>query len=409
MANSFINSDLLSKEAAAHFTLNNTFYGTANHSYDGMFTDRTYDAGDTINIRLSNFGKVQRGDTVIASDIVETSLPLTLQQLYSYPVAYTTEDLSTKIRENTWKERVFYPGVNALIAEINKDIAALAALTTYNYVGTPGTAISTFAAVDEVSAEMDEMAVPMANRYMALTPSNSSSLKSALQNSFNQTLNEGISLASRLGHLSTFDMFSEQLIATHSTYSGALGTPVVNGAVSSGNTIVLSGLTASITGIFKAGDVIEFDTDTLHKVDPISKSDTGRRMQFVITQDADSGIGGACTITVSPSIIGDSTNPNQNIINVPAVATNEIPNGAALLRPDTHKCNLAYTNESLYMVTPPLVQFEGVESSTFRDPKTGVSLRVSKTAEVLSNKNIMRIDILTGFLWIPSHTWRIIT
>ena len=407
MANTFINSTLLSKEAAAHFRLNNTFYGTANHAYDGMFTDRTYDPGDTVNIRLRNFGKVQRGNTVTAVDIVETSLPLTLQQLYSYPVTYTTDDLSTKLRANTWMDRVFYPGVDALIASINKDIAANAALVTYNWSGTVGTQINTFAAVDTISAQMDEMAIPMQNRYFAMTPSNSSALKSSLQNAFNQTLNTEISLQSKLGHLSTFDMFSEQLIATHTAYAGALGTPIVNGAVTSGNTIVLSGCTPSITGLFKAGDVVEF-TDVF-KVDPIAKSNTGREMQFVITADADSTAGGACTILVSPTIIGDSTNPNQNIINSPAVATNEIPNGSALTRPATHKANIAYTNESLYMVMPPLAPLDAPESSTFKDPETGVSIRVSKSAEILDNKNVMRMDVLCGFLWIPSHTWRIVT
>jgi len=408
MANTYINSELLSKSAVAHFRLNNTFFGTANHAYDGMFIDKTYDPGNTVNLRLKNFGKVQRGNTVTAVDIVETSLPLTLQQLYSYPVTYTTDDLSTKLRMNTWMDRVFYPGVDSLVAEINKDIAANAALVTYNWDGVVGTEISTFAAVDTISAQMDELAIPMANRYMALTPGNSSKLKSSLQNSFNTTLNEEISIGSRMGKLSTFEMYSEQLIATHAAYPAAsIGTPVVNGAVTSGNTIVLSGLTASITGIFKAGDVISISD--VFKVDPIAKNNAGHKMQFVITADADSTAGGACTILVSPTIIGDSTNPNQNIVNSPAVATNEIPNGATVFRPETHKANIAYTNESLYFVTPPLAKFDVEESYTFKDPETGLSMRVSKSAEILNNKNVLRIDILCGYLWIPSHTFRVIT
>lgn len=408
MANTLITSSLLSKEAAARFRLSNTFYATANHTYDNMFTDNTYEPGQTVNIRLKNFGKVQRGDTVTAVDIVETSLPLKLKALYSYPVTYTTTELSVELTAMLWKERVFMPGVDALIAEINKDIAAEAALVTYNWYGTVGTYVNTFATVDQVSAQMDEMAIPMYKRYMALNPANSSALKSSLQNAFNQTLNTEISLQSKLGHLSTFDMFSEQLIATHNAYTaGPLGTPIVNGAVSSGNSIVLSGLTGGITGIFKAGDVIEIDD--VYKVDPIAKSDTNRKMQFVITADADSDGGGACTILVSPTIIGDSTNPNQNIINQPPIATNVIPNGAAVTRPTTHKANIAYTQESLYMVMPPLAKMDSPDSETTIDPETRVSLRVSKTSEVLNNRNIMRIDALVGFLWIPTHTWRVIS
>lgn len=407
MANVYISSTLLSKEAAARFRLQNSFYATANHTYDSMFTDRTYDSGDTVNIRLRNFGQVKRGNTVTAADIKETSLPLVLQTLYSYPVAYTTDDLSTELRANSWKERVFFPGVDALIGEINKDIAAKAALVTYNWYGTVGTAVNSFTIVDLISAQMDEMAVPSDGRYMALTPANSSALKSSLQNSFNTTLNTEISLRSEMGHLSTFDMFSEQLVATHTAFATTLGTPVVNGAVTSGATIVLGGLTATKTGIYKAGDVIEIDD--VFKVDPITKSNTGRKMQFVITADADSDGAGACTILVSPTIVGANTNPSQNIVNSPAVAANEIPDTATVTRPATHKANIAYTNESLYMVTPPLAPMDSPDSSTFTDPETGISIRVSKSSEILANQNIMRLDILCGYVWIPSHTWRVIS
>ncbi len=408
MANSFINSTLLSKEAAAHFILNNTFFHTANHSYDGMFTDRTYDAGDTVNIRLKNFGKVQRGNTVTASDIVESSLPLTLQSLYSYPVTYTTDDLSTKLRADTWMDRVFYPGVDAIIGEINKDIAVSAALHTYNWFGTVGTPINSFTTIDSISAQMTELAIPMQHRYMALTPANSSALKSSLQNSFNTTLNTDISMQSKLGHLSTFDMFEEQLIATHTAYeAGPIGTPLVNGDVSSGNVIAMDGFTATITTIVKAGDIIEIAD--VYKVDPITKTNTGRLMQFVATLNASSSPAGELSFTVSPAIIGDSTNPNQNIVNSPAVATNVVPDNAVVTVVSSHRANLAYTNESLYIVTPPLAKLDTPESSTFRDPKTGISLRVSKSAEILDNKNVLRVDVLCGYLWIPSHTFRVIS
>ena len=406
MANELTTSELLSREAAARFRLNNSFFATASNKYDGMFTDRTYESGQSVNIRLKNFGKVQRGDTVTVVDVLERFQTLTLKPLYSYPVAFTTTDLTTDMRVD-WLDRVFYPGVDALVSNINRDIALEALSVSYNWTGNAGTYVNSFGAVDTVSAQMDEMAIPMYKRYMCLNPANSSALKISLQNAFNQTLNTGISLQSKLGHLSTFDMFSEQLIPTHTAYAGALGTPIVNGPVTSGNTIVLSGLTASITGIFKAGDVIEIDD--VYKVDPIAKSDTGRKMQFVITADADSDIGGACTILVSPTIIGDSTNPNQNIVNRPPLVTNEVPNGAAITRPATHKANFAYTEESLYIVTPPLAQMRTPNSYTHTDKETGISVRVSEIADVLNNKNIMRIDVLTGFTWIPTHLWRVIS
>jgi len=48
-------------------------------------------------------------------------------------------------------------------------------------------------------------------------------------------------------------------------------------------------------------------------------------------------------------------------------------------------------------------------SYTHTDKETGISVRVSEIADVLNNKNIMRIDVLTGFTWIPTHLWRVIS
>lgn len=407
MANTFINSTLLSKEAAVEFELNNTFLSTANRKFDGLFTDQTYDAGDTVNLRLDNQYLVKRGDTVTSGDVVESSLPLTLQQLYSVPVEYSTVDLSTKLRANTWMDRVFRPAVRNLCSEVNKDIAALAETQTYIHAGTPGTAVATFAAIDQLGARLLERGVmPNQDWYCTLNPSDASSLKSALQNSFNTTLNTEISLRSQLGRLSYFDMYTDQSIAVHTPDTTSIGTPVVNGAVSSGSIINMSGLTPSTTGIVKAGDVISIAG--VQSVNRVTRQSTGQDMQFVVTADANSDVSGDIEVHVSPAIISDTANPRRNV-------TNAVPNAAAITFNGTnaaraaHKVNLAYTASALNVVTPPLAPLDAPESSVFKDTKSGLSLRVSKTSEVLNNKNILRIDLLTGYRWMPSQVVRLMS
>jgi len=415
MANTLINSTLLSKQAAAYFKLNNTFIATANRQYDGMFSDNTYDAGQTINIRLDNQHIVQRGDAVTASDIKETYLPLTLQDLYTVYVNYSTVDLSTTLRYNTWKERVLLPAVQNIIADINKDIAAAAANSIYLTTGTPGSSINTFAEVDIAGAILAEQGVDQGKDwFFAINHRDGSALKTALQNSFNTTLNKEISFGSRMGKLSYFDFYYDQSIARHQSYTGDYGTPVVNGAVSSGNSIVASGFTGSITGILKQGDVIEITHDTLQPyfVNRVNKVNTGQYAQFVVTADADSSAGGAVTIPVSPTINIDTSDPNQNL-------SGAIPDGATItvIRKGTvadgldglQNVNLAYSSSGLYAVCPPLEKLDGQDSSTFTDPETGWSLRVSKGSDIANNVNQLRIDVLCGYLWIPSQAVRVVS
>jgi len=415
MPNTLITSTLLSKQMAATFKLNNTFIATANRQYDGMFSNNTYDAGQVVNIRLDNQHIVQRGDSVTAKDIKETYLPLTLQQLFTVYINYSTVDLSTKLRYDTWKDRVLNPAVHNIISDINKEIAADAANSAYYTVGTPGTAINTFAEVDLAGAVMAEQGIDKSkNWYFAINHRDSSALKSSLQNSFNKTLNQDISFGSRMGKLSYFDFYEDQSIAKHQSYTGDYGAPLVNGDVTSGNTIVADGFTASITGILKKGDVIEITHPTLQPyfVNRVNKVNTGQYAQFVVTADADSSAGGAVTILVNPTINIDVNDPNRNL-------SGKIPDGATItvIRKGTvadgldglQNVNLAYPSCGLYAVCPPLQEFDGMDSSTTTDPDTGWSVRVSKCGQIAENLNSLRLDVLCGWVWIPSQVVRVVS
>lgn len=408
MANQFINSDLLSKEAAVEFRLANTFFATANRKYEGMFSDNTYDPGKSVDIRLDNQYLVKRGDTVTAGDVKETYEALPLQELYSVPVTYSTTDLSTELRANSWKERVFYPAVRNLVGDVNKDLALLAATQTYIHSGVPGTPINTFAAIDLDGTILFERGIsPAQPWYYAINPRDGSALKAALQNAFNTTLNKEISLRSELGRLSYFDMMMDQSIAVHTPYTGGVMTATsiqVNADVTSGSTIVLKGLTADITGIFEAGDTLEITG--VQSVNRTTRATTGQDMQFVVTADADS-VGAVATVLVYPEIITDVDNPNRNVTGkIPEDGVVKVNGVDGTVVQVAHKVNLAYSINALHLVTPPLAPLDSPDSTVFKDPTSGLSLRVSKTATVLANTNTMRIDLLAGYRWIGSQVVR---
>ena len=70
----------------------------------------------------------------------------------------------------------------------------------------------------------------------------------------------------------------------------ATGTPLVNGASQTGNTLVTDGWTTGITNIMRAGDYFHFDTPT------------SKRELKMITADVNSDGGGNATLTFEPPL-----------------------------------------------------------------------------------------------------------
>ena len=163
------------------------------------------------------------------------------------------------------------------------------------------------------------------------------SLKQGLQNNFTPVFNEEIVRQSAIGPLSYFDILQSQNIVRHVAGAGPTlhpgDTQTVNGAVASGNTIVLAGASASVTNYFLPGDLISIAG--VFSVNPLSRASTGQNMQFVITAPASSSGGGAITVTVSPVIISDTSSPLQNV-------SNAVPTGAAVTVVPSYNINIAY-------------------------------------------------------------------
>lgn len=403
MANQFITTDLVSNTALAMFANNAPFVMTASRIYQDDFVSTGYKIGDTLQVRRQNHFIVGDGSVASPQDIIESVETITIAHQYHALIAYTIQDLTLRIEDFS---RLFIaPAVQEIITKMEQDIAAAAEQNLYFFTGTAGTAINSFATVDTAGAKLLEQGVNIANdSYLAMTVRDGSALKNALLNNFTPVFNEDIVRSSAIGHLSYFDMFQSQNIRRHTAGAGPVSNPgdtlTVNGAVASGNTIVLAGATAGVTDYFVAGDVISIAG--VQSVNPVGRAATGQNMQFVITANASSTGGGAVTITVSPSIISDTSNPNRNV-------NNAVPNAAAVTVVGTHNVNVAYPARGLDIVCPPLYKLQVPYASVAVDNETGLSLTVTQTGDILGYQNYMRIDLLCGFLWHPQYAVRVLS
>ncbi len=403
MPNQFITTQLVSNTALAMFANNAPFVMTGSRIYQDDFQNSGYKIGDTLQVRRQNNFVIGDGSTAVPQDIIETVETITVAHQYHALIAYTVQDLSLRIED--FSRMFIQPAIQNIITQMERDISTAAELTLNFFTGTPGTPINSFQTVDLAGAKLLEQGVNIASdAYLAMTVRDGSSLKSALLNNFTPVFNEDIVRQSAIGHLSYFDIFQSQNITKHisglaaTTYSS--DTLTVNGAVSSGSTIVLAGATISITNYFLPGDLISIAG--VHSTNPLSRASTGQNMQFVITQAANSTSGGAVTISVSPVIISSASSPLQNV-DAP------VPSGAAVTVVNSYNNNVAYPARALDIVCPPLYKLQVPYSSVAIDPETGLSLAVTQTGDILGYQNLMRIDVLCGFSWHQQYAVKLLS
>ena len=393
MANQFITTDLVSNTALTMFANNSPFIMTASRIYQDDFVASGYKIGDTLQVRRQNHFIVGDGSVATPQSIIETVETIVIAHQYHALIAYTIQDLSLRIEDFS---RIFIaPAIQEIITQMEKDISDASEQELNFFTGTAGVAINSFTTVDTAGAKLLEQGVNIASdAYLAMTVRDGSSLKGALLNNFTPVFNEDIVRSSAIGHLSYFDIFQSQNIKHHVAGAGptlySADTLLVNGAVASGTTIVMDGATAGITDYFVVGDLISIAG--VESVNPVGRAATGQDMQFVITANANSDGGGNITVSVSPSIISDTANPNRNV-------SNAVPNNAPVTMVGSHNVNVAYPSRALDIVCPPLYKLQVPYASVAVDPETGLSLAVTQTGDILGYQNYMRLDLLCGFKW----------
>ena len=393
MANQFITTDLVSNTALAMFANNAPFVMTASRIYQDDFVSSGYKIGDTLQVRRQNHFIIGDGSVATPQSIIETVETITIAHQYHALIAYTIQDLSLRIEDFS---RLFIaPAIQEVITKMETDISSSAEQELNFFTGTAGVAINSFSTVDMAGAKLLEQGVNIASdAYMAMTVRDGSSLKGALLNNFTPVFNEDIVRSSAIGHLSYFDIFQSQNIKHHIAGAGPTlhsgDALLVNGAVASGNVIVMDGATISIADYFVVGDLISIAG--VQSVNPVGRASTGQDMQFVVTANASSDGAGNITVSVSPSIISDTLNPNRNV-------SNAIPNNAPVTMVASHNVNVAYPSRGLDIVCPPLYKLQVPYASVAVDPETGLSLAVTQTGDILGYQNYMRIDLLCGFKW----------
>jgi hypothetical protein len=397
MPNTLITPSMIAKEALMQLENNLVFANKVHREYVKEFSGGQ---GSTVAIRRPVKFQTTNGATASLQDVEEKSTNIVVDQRKHVAWEFATQDLTLSIEE--YSERYIKPAAITLAQTVDRSIATLYR-SVWNAVGTPGTTPNSFASVALAAQRLDEMAVEMSDRTMAVNPAAAYAIAN------NQTTLNGVGDVRRTAYekakvaeIANFEMYQSQNIVSHLT--GPLGgTPLVNGgaqAVTYANAVgaswsqslVTDGWTASAALRLRAGDV--FTIANVFAVNPVpgegAKQALPYLQQFTVLADASSDASGNLTCTISPPII--TSGPHQTVSATAADnAAITVLGSAATAYPQ----NLGFHKNAFALVTVPLDMPDGVAFKA-RESHRGLSMRVIKDYDFTNDTDRIRLDILYG-------------
>lgn len=356
--------------------------------------------GDSISLQKPFRTKTASGRVLQKQPMTDLSIPFNINRQEHFGLEVTMRDRTLSVEQ--FSERYLKSGMIQIANVIDRSIL-LTAKEAFFSSGMPGTAIN-LKNFHLAKAYMGQVAVPDDGmRRCILNMLDAAEVSDAISNKSNEMMVKGAIQKGYMGPLAGFDLFESANLPTH-TVGAYGGTPLTAGANQTGDTIQTDGWNAGVTGLLKAGDVIQFAG--VHEINPQSYASTGRLKHFVVQEDVNSDAGGLATIKISPAIndgTGTTTNQEGDIISTKAyqnVDAAPADNAAitVLGSPDTtYRENFLFHRDAiaLAMVDLELPQSATVKSRV-RDPDSGLSLSMTGAYDINEQSEITRIDAVWG-------------
>jgi len=372
--------------------------------------------GNQISVKKPYRVKSTEGRTLGNAPLVDQSTTLVINRQRNVGLPYTLQDKTLSIE--AFSERYIKPAVGEIATLIDKSILDAAELSAYFFSGTVGTALS-HTSMMFANADFNNVAIPDDNNRCAmLNEIDGANISSAVSALFNEGMVKDSVQKGYMGPLSGYEVYSTQLVPTH-TVGDHGGTPLSSGgADQTGSSILTDGWDVSTTGLLLAGNVITFAG--VFEINPVTYESTGRLQSFTVTADVDSDAGGLATIPISPSI-NDGTLTTTDIegttvslsayqnVSAPIADGAEIvvfgdANGIYRQNFLWHKNAIALAMVDLYLPESAAV------AKRVYDADSGLSLSLTKDYDITNHKEITRLDALWGVkVMNPELLFRMIT
>ena len=145
MANTTLTADVVAKMALAILDNELGWLKKIHRGHQEEFSNRVngYKVGETISIRRPADFTVRSGATLSAQDVIEGKTTLTVDQQIGVDFQFSSTDLTLKVTDMA--DRIVKPAMTSIVNHLANDVATQMYQGFYNWVGTPGNQINTFA------------------------------------------------------------------------------------------------------------------------------------------------------------------------------------------------------------------------------------------------------------------------
>ncbi|TXG78026.1 hypothetical protein E6Q11_01810 [Candidatus Dojkabacteria bacterium] len=371
----------------AQFQNNLMFLNIANNDYEQEFNNTT---GTTIRIRKPMNYLVREGSIATPQPIDERADVFVVADQIGVDISVSSIEEALKL-DNMY-ERVFEPAMENLANKVDMYCAAKLSSDVYNAVGNPGSGVSQFSPLTAARQLLLKQGVVDPN-FCVMNMDDSESVKVSLQNTYNTPLNIDVSQRFMLGKGFGMNIMENQNVFAHTNGSFA-GTPLIDGANQSGDTLSIKGFTANEL-VLKAGDIIYFDgTNPVYMLNKRSLVPVGvgasNLQKFIVKADVTSDSSGNASVDISPSIV--LSGAYQNVNTSPADNQPVLLWGSAS---GTYTNNFIFPKSALSICSIQLPKNMGAAYSNTQK-KGKVALRVNSAYDYYSDKDLIRIDALIG-------------
>lgn len=384
MANAFIVTDLVAKEALriAHEKI--SFIGTVDRQYDDSFKQTGGKHGSTLRVKSPNAYTRRQGSRVMnVQDQAEAAQTITVATQDGVDMRFNSAELIQSVDNgaqfDNLSKNYIEPAVAALVSGIEADFLAYATKATYNCAGTAGTAITTLVTPGAARAVLNQNLAPKDSRFIQMDSVTMGGLVNGMaayfnpSNAISEQYREGL-----IARTAMADYYENERVFTQTIGSDVTGVTLDTFTLADGGTaITVTGGAATVVGqIFTMAGVYD--------VHPETKVAYSRLKQFTLTSTS------ATSWTFSPAI--QTTGARQNASALPATTAAIVFVGAAST---SYVQPLMYHKEAFQFITADLPLMDDAQKCV-RKMQDGLSVRVWMGSDIRNDELLMRLDILYG-------------
>lgn len=399
LKNVFLTNDEIANEALRLLENNLIAARFVNRNLEAKFGS----IGDTISVKKPYRVKSASGRVLVKQPMVDQTVPFKIDRQEHVGLEFTVNDRTLSLKD--FSDRYLKSAVVQLAHKVDLSIWQEAADRTFFTTGTPGGKLGYEQVIDAAAYSRMTGHPDDGSTKVGLNPLDAAEFRKGLAKGVNEGTAKSSIERAWLSNVSGLDLFETAQMPTH-TIGVATGTPLVNAAGQTGDTLVTKGWTNSTTGILKKGDV--FTIDGVYSINPQSYQSTGILQQFVVTEDADSGAStGPATLKISPAINdGTLTTTDTEGNSVSLAAYQNVTNAPAadapitVLKPaagSTYRQNFMLHKDAMTLAVIDLnLPSTAPVAVRKRHDKSGLSITMTGQYNITDYMETFRLDVLWG-------------